>query len=86
MKTIQVRFPDRVHERLKELAGEDGVSLNSFIVASVNNEVIRQETRDFFRDAAANYQPQAFAEALAAVADAPIEDSDLIGDAEETPD
>ena len=86
MKTMQVRFPDRVHERLKELAGEDGVSLNSFIVASVNNEVIRQETRDFFRDAAANYHPQSFAEALASVADSPIEDSDLIGEAEETPD
>ena len=77
MKTMQVRFPDRVHERLKELAGEDGVSLNSSIVASVNNEVIRQETRDFFRDAAANYQPQAFAEALAFVADAPIHGRDL---------
>ena len=86
MRTMQVRFPDRTHERLKELAQEAGVSLNSFIVASVNNEVIRQETRDFFRDAAANYHPQAFAEALAAVADAPTEDTDLMGDAEETPD
>ena len=86
MRTMQVRFPDRTHERLKELAQEGGVSLNSFIVASVNNEVIRQETRDFFRDAAANYHPQAFAEALAAVADAPTEDTDLMGDAEETPD
>ena len=38
------KVPDRVHARLKELAGEDGVSLNSFIVASVNNEVIRQES------------------------------------------
>ena len=43
MRTMQVRFPDRTHERLKELAQEAGVSLNSFIVASVNNEVIRQE-------------------------------------------
>ena len=51
MKTMQVRFPDPIHERLKELATEDGVSLNSFVVTSVNNEVIRQETRDFFRDA-----------------------------------
>ena len=75
-----------IHERLKDLAKEDGVSLNSFVVTSVNNEVIRQETRDFFRDAAANYNPRAFAEALAAVADAPIEDSDLIGYSEETPD
>ena len=43
-------------------------------------------TRDFFRDAAANYHPQAFAEAFAAVADAPTEGTDLISDAEETPD
>ena len=48
--------------------------------------LIRAQTRDFFRDAAANYDPQAFAEALAAVADAPEEDTDLIGDAEDTAD
>ena len=85
MKTMQVRFPDRIHARLKELAREDGVSLNSFVVASVNNEVIRQETRDFFKEAAANYDPQAFADALAAVADAPPEVSDLISE-QKTPD
>jgi hypothetical protein len=83
MKTIQVRFPDRVHGRLKALAKEEGVSLNSLVVTSVNNEVIRQETRDFFRDAAANYDPRAFAEALAAVADAPLEDTDRIADGRE---
>ena len=55
MKTMQVRFPDHVHERLRDLATEEGVSLNSFIVASVNNEVSRQETREFFRDAAPRY-------------------------------
>lgn len=80
MKTIQVRFPDHIHERLRDLAKEEGISLNSFIVSSVNNEVIRQETRDFFREAASNYDPQAFADALAAVADAPIEDPDQIPD------
>ena len=82
MKTIQVRFPDHIHERLRELAKEEGISLNSFIVSSVNNEVIRQETRDFFRDAASNYDPQVFAEALASVADAPIDDSDRITDSQ----
>ena len=68
MKTMQVRFPDHIHERLKELAREEGISLNSFIVSSVSNEVIRQETRDFFKDAAATYDPRTFAEALATVA------------------
>ena len=80
MKTIQVRFPDHIHERLRDLAKEEGISLNSFIVSSVNNEVIRQETRDFFKEAAANYDPQAFADALSAVADAPVEESDRIPD------
>ena len=78
MKTIQVRFPDHIHERLKSLAEEEGISLNSFIVSSVSNEVIRQETRDFFREAAAHYDPQAFAEALSTVADEPVDDSDRL--------
>lgn len=80
MKTIQVRFPDHIHERLKELSQEEGVSVNSFIVSSVSNEVIRQETRDFFKKAATNYDPRSFAEALAAVGDAPVSESDRIID------
>ena len=80
MKAIQVRFPDYIHERLRNLAKEEGISLNSFIVSSVNNEVIRQETRDFFKEAAAHYDPQAFADALSAVADAPIVETDKIPD------
>ena len=80
MKTMQVRFPDHIHERLRELTREEGISLNSFIVSSVSNEVIRQETRDFFKDAAAKYDPRAVSEALATVADAPIPDSDRIED------
>ena len=42
--------------------------------------MIRQQTRDFFRDAAANYDPQAFTEALAAVPDVPTDESDRIAD------
>ncbi len=78
MKTMQVRFPDHIHDRLRELAMEEGISLNNFIVSSVSNEVIRQETRDFFKGAAAKYDPRAFAEALATVADASLSESDRI--------
>ena len=78
MKTMQVRLPDHIHIRLRELAREERISMNSFIVSSVSNEVIRQETRDFFKAARAQYDPRAFADALASVADAPISDSDRI--------
>jgi hypothetical protein len=44
----------------------------------VSNEVIRQETRDFFKKASANYDPRAFAEVLAAIPDAPVSEDDEI--------
>ena len=78
MKTIQVRMPDHIHDRLRELAKEEGISINSFIVSSVSNEVIRQETRDFFKKATASYDPHRFAEALSAIPDASAPASDRI--------
>ena len=71
MKTLQVRLPDTVHSRVTRLSREEGISLNQFIVTSVSNEVVREETRDFFRKAAAGFDPKAFADALAAVPDTP---------------
>lgn len=78
MKTLQVRLPDSVHGRLKNLAKQEGVSLNQVLVTAASNEVVRQETRAFFAQAAAHYDPQAFADALAAVPDAPPVPSDEV--------
>ena len=54
MKAIQIRMPNDIHDRVKELAAREGVSLNAFLVNSVSNEVVRKETRDFFAEALAN--------------------------------
>ena len=78
MRALQVRLPDAIHERAKQFAREESVSLNQFIVTSISNEVIRQETRDFFRDAATKFDPDAFAEALDAVPDVPAERKDQV--------
>ena len=78
MKTIQVRLSDHIHEKVKGLAKEEEISMNNFIVSSISNEVVRQETRDFFKKAAASFDPQAFAEAIAAIPDAPVTESDKI--------
>jgi hypothetical protein len=58
MKTLQVRLPDSVHSRLKKLAKQEGVSLNQVLVTAASNEVVRQETRDFFSQAADHFDPQ----------------------------
>lgn len=76
MKTLQVRMPENVHNRVTRLSREEGVSLNQFIVTSVSNEIVREETRDFFRKAASLFDPKAFAGALAAVPDAPLAEGD----------
>ena len=78
MKTMQIRLPDHIHEMVKELAREEGISINNLIVSSVSNEVIRQETREFYKKAAADFDPHAFAEALAAIPDAPVSKNDDI--------
>jgi len=76
MKTIQVRLPDSVHSRVKHLSQESKMSMNQFIVTSVSNEVVREETSDFFREAASHFDPRAFADALAAVPDGPTVEGD----------
>jgi predicted HicB family RNase H-like nuclease len=37
MKAIQVRLPGHIHEKIKELAKDEGISLNYFIVSSISN-------------------------------------------------
>ena len=78
MRAMQVRLPDAIHRRLRELASHEGVSLNQFIVTSVSNEIVRQETSEFFAGAAAMFDPAAFAEALGAAPDAPVPKSDRV--------
>ena len=78
MKALQVRLPEAIHQRARELARDEGMSLNQFIVTSLSNEIVRQETLDFFRAAAAAFDPVAFAEALDAVPDAPADEGDRL--------
>jgi hypothetical protein len=78
MKTLQVRLPDNVHSRMKRLSQDEGISLNQFIVTSVSNEIVREETRDFFQKAAATFDSKSFADALAAVPDvSPVDGDEL---------
>lgn len=77
MKALQVRLPDSLHERLKELSKREGISLNQALVMAASNEIVRHESRELFTCAAGSYNAAAFAEALAAVPDAPLEGDEL---------
>ena len=76
MKAIQVRLPDNIHRRVRRFAQEQQVSMNQFIVTSISNEIVREETSEFFREAASRFDPLAFADALATVPDVPPVEGD----------
>ena len=71
MKTIQVEIPDSIHRQAERLSTDANVSINQFILTSISNEIIREETADFFRDVAQQYSAEAFDNAMAAVPDVP---------------
>jgi len=35
MSTLSLRLPDSLHEQIKKLATEDGISINQFVVSAV---------------------------------------------------
>ncbi len=78
MKTIQVEIPDSIHRQAERLSTDANVSINQFILTSISNEIIREETADFFRDAAQHYNAEAFENALSAVPDVPPMSGDEI--------
>ena len=71
MKTIQVEIPDSIHQQAVRLSTDANVSINQFILTSISNEIIREETADFFRDAAQHFSSAAFENAMSAVPDVP---------------
>ena len=78
IEAIQIRMPNDIHDRVKELAAREGVSLNAFLVNSVSNEVVRKETRDFFTEGAKGYSADAFADALRSVPNVRVPRTDRI--------
>ncbi|HEX8693010.1 MAG TPA: toxin-antitoxin system HicB family antitoxin [Longimicrobium sp.] len=52
MSTIRLRFPDSLHERVRELAAQEGISVDRFIVTAVVEKIRRERAR---RESRARY-------------------------------
>ncbi|MCL4201126.1 MAG: toxin-antitoxin system HicB family antitoxin [Pirellulaceae bacterium] len=50
MATLSLRMPDDLKKKAQQLAGEQGVSLNGFINATLAAAIAQQETLAFFSD------------------------------------
>lgn len=55
MTTLSVRLPEHVHQQLKELARQEGVSINQLITLAVVEKMTALRTEDYLRERAERF-------------------------------
>lgn len=76
MTTLSLRLPDSVHKRLREVARQEGVSINQLITAAVAEKMAALKTVDYLADRARRGERERFLAVLAKVPDIPPEPGD----------
>jgi hypothetical protein len=67
MSTLSLRIPDSTHNRLKDWAQKDKLSINQFISTAVAEKLAALETLSYLNERAQNSSKAKFEAALAAV-------------------
>lgn len=76
MVRLQLRLPNDAHRKAKRRARQQEVSLSQFLVTSISNELVRQETMAFFGPIAERFDEDEFRRALAQVPDVAPDEAD----------
>ena len=69
MGRISVRLPQSLHERLRELAKQENVSMNQFITLALAEKIAALSTEDYLLERAERGNRTSFERAMAKVAD-----------------
>ena len=64
MSALNLRLPDSVHRHVREIAKQDGVSINLFITSAVSEKISALTTEDFIARRAKNARKGAFSKVL----------------------
>ncbi|SMO46875.1 YlcI/YnfO family protein [Gracilimonas mengyeensis] len=78
MSTLSVRLPESLHKKIKELAEQEGVSMNQFITLAVSEKMSALLTVDYLKDRAEKASRQQFDEIMNQVPDVEPEDYDKL--------
>ncbi len=78
MAALTVRLPNSVHEKIKELAERDEISVNQFIASAAAEKMASVLTLDFLKAEAAKGSRKGFENYLAKVPNAPPRDGDAL--------
>lgn len=76
MSTLSLRLPDSIHKKVRELALEDGVSINQFISTAVAEKLSALLTVEYLEERAKRGSREKFLAILGRVPDKPPEPGD----------
>lgn len=76
MSTLSLRLPDSLHAKVRELAAEEGVSINQFLALAAAEKVSALLTADYLRERGARGSRETFDAVLAKVPDAEPDPAD----------
>jgi len=69
MSTLSLRLPKSLHDKVRELAKREGVSINQLIATAVAEKISALLTLDYLEERAARGSREAFEAVLAKVPD-----------------
>ena len=78
MSTISLRLPDSLHRQIRELANEDGISINQFISTAAAEKLAALMTVEYLEKRAKRGDREKFEAALARLPDTEPEDYDKL--------
>ena len=64
MSALNLRLPDSIHRHIREIAREDGVSINTFITSAVAEKISAITTEDYISARAKKARKGAFRRVL----------------------
>ncbi|MCP4195709.1 MAG: toxin-antitoxin system HicB family antitoxin [Proteobacteria bacterium] len=67
MSALSLRLPNSIHRHIKEIASQEGVSINQFISAAVSEKISAIMTEDYLRQRANRADREAFRDILDSV-------------------
>ena len=76
MSTLSLRLPDSIHERVKEFAQKEGISINQFIASAVTEKISAFATKDYLEKRAGRADVNKFEKALSQIPDVEPEEYD----------
>ncbi len=78
MNTISLSFPDSIHKRVKNLADQDRVSIDQFVISAITEKIAAFMTEGYLEERARRGSKKKFLQALAKVSDVEPEEYDKL--------